>query len=197
MLFSFDLNSPPKELASEATQALFGEPAIASHLFVLAVARDINADHSSETLEESGGGAGEDHRQHAAPSSSIRDYISNSSNQADEASLLASRPKDKQQGTDEAEGRRGVKLARGSRRHLQNRTEELKGGSTLRRLKPLLDSFIHEDTYRTGALPAEVFRRVLVVGHGGLWSGLGAPKAGFMGTGSGLDCLGRPGSAGE
>lgn len=60
---------------------------------------------------------------------------------------------------------------------LRDQTEQLKGGAVLRRLQPLLDSFIREDKQRSGALPAEVFRDILTEGHGGLWPGIGSPKS--------------------
>ncbi|CAM9189565.1 unnamed protein product, partial [Hapterophycus canaliculatus] len=48
-------------------------------------------------------------------------------------------------------------------------------GDVLKRLRPILDSFIREDTQRTGTVPAAVFRRVMCEGHGGLWPNLPTP----------------------
>ncbi|CAM9225060.1 unnamed protein product [Scytosiphon promiscuus] len=58
----------------------------------------------------------------------------------------------------------------------RRRAEDLgEEGDVLKQLRPMLDSFIREDTQRTGTLPAAVFRRVICEGHRDLWPSLPSP----------------------
>ena len=68
----------------------------------------------------------------------------------------------------------GEEEERGKRAgNFRERAEQLgESGGVLKRLKPLLDSFIREDAQRTGTLPASDFRRIMCEGHGGLWPDL-------------------------
>lgn len=49
-------------------------------------------------------------------------------------------------------------------------------GTSLWRLKPLLDAFLKEDVQRTGTVPADIFRQILMEHHGGLWPELAHGK---------------------
>lgn len=65
----------------------------------------------------------------------------------------------------------------------RERAEQLgENGGVLKRLKPLLDSFIREDAQRTGTLPASDFRRIICEGHGGLWPDLAVGSEGRRGV---------------
>lgn len=156
---------------------------MAAHSFLLARARDINhVPQAAEAQDNPDGHKPENNggeRTALAPMTTIIGNNGSSNNGHDTAlnpekvSLLNG----PQQG--DQEGNQTTATHGGKRGQLRNRVEELGGGSVLKRLKPLLDSFIREDEQRSGALPAELFRKILTEGHGGLWPGLGDPKAGW------------------
>lgn len=155
-------NTPSyQELSRKACDGLFGGKAVAGHSFLLAKARDINAASAKQTDSRTDG-------------------------------LLDAIPKPPSHGSSPAShdnrkapirGERGANMCpdgngrEGAKGRLRHHAEELgKGGEVLKRLKPLLDGFIQEDTHRTGTLPVADFRRVLCEGHGGLWPDLAAPS---------------------
>lgn len=161
-----------------------------AHPFLLARARDINhGPYGAEARDSPGGHKAEDnaeeraalapmtnsvvdnrtsHDGHVSQLNPVKFNLLNESRQGDQAA--------DQEPSQMPESQTPV-THRQERGQLQNRMGELGGGSVLRRLKPLLDSFIREDKQRSGTLSPELFRAILVEGHGGLWRGLGASKA--------------------
>lgn len=140
-----------------AEDGLFGANAVAGHSFLLARARDINENSLPNPVRSSVQGLLEDvpkisaiHRASITETRAVEDLIG----QADGITSFENDPR--------------------PRSRLKDRAEELGvDGALLRRLQPLLDSFIREDTHRTGTLNAHDFRRVLCEGHAGLWGDLG------------------------
>lgn len=140
-----------------AEDRLFGANAVAGHSFLLARARDINKKSLQNPVSSYVQGLLED-----VPETSPIDRASVTETKAVEGLL------------GQADGMASLENDPRPRSRLQDRAEELGAdGALLRRLQPLLDSFIREDTHRTGTLNARDFRRVLCEGHGGLWGDLG------------------------
>lgn len=167
-----------QESSYEATERLFGVRAVAGHSFLLSRPRDINAEattglKSSDVAEV----LGDAHDGSPSPFThepANRNLLSESTTANQPVSLRKGGdgfenipPGDHDSSTD------ALRMAgHGTRGRVE---DLLDGGRILKRLKPLLDSFIQEDTHRTGTLPAADFRRILCEGHGSLWPSLGRP----------------------
>lgn len=140
-----------------AEDGLFGANAVAGHSFLPARARDINEKSLENPVSSYVQGLLED-----VPKISAIDRASVTETRAVEGLI------------GQADGKVSLESDPRLRSRLKDRAEELGvDGGLLRRLQPLLDSFIREDTHRTGTLNARDFRRVLCEGHGGLWGDLG------------------------
>ena len=175
MLSTLDVR---QELSKKADEELFGSKAVMGHQFLVAKPRDINAPATAKPITSGIEGLLDAYPKAYLSSSSSSSSCSspNSGSYRDTSAAAAARTTSTNRarsentnydhsGDPKEERRTGSKF--------RERAEELgESGEILKRLKPLLDSFIREDAQRTGTLPASDFRRVICEGHGGLWPDL-------------------------
>ena len=187
-----------QERSRKADEELFGSKAVIGHQFLVAKSRDINAPATATST--AGGIEGLldlAPKKHSSSFSSSMPYSSGSRDETAAAAASASTTNnskaEKNSGYDCSGSNRtraesvsscdhsGDDDRKGERAggRFRERSEELgESGGLLKRLKPLLDSFIREDAQRTGTLPAADFRRIICEGHGGLWPDLAASSEG-------------------
>lgn len=170
-----------QELSRKADEELFGSKAVTGHQFLVAKSRDINAPATGNPTAGGIEGLLDVVPKTYMSSSSSSSSMPNSGGYRDTTGAAAGSARQ----TDDARaenasrydypGDENPKKGERAAGKFRERSEELgESGGVLKRLKPLLDSFIREDAQRTGTLPAADFRRVICEGHGGLWPDLAA-----------------------